>query len=97
MGNTNGRSSFLWRRAIKDALIAREKQMGWGASEEEIAEGRRAMQELAEKLLQAAQSGDIAALKEVGDRIDGKAAQQLMLSDPDGGPVKLESRLIING
>lgn len=45
---------------------------------------------LAEKLVDRALDGDVSALKEIGDRLDGKPAQAMALTDADGGPLVLE-------
>lgn len=46
---------------------------------------------IAGKLVDLAESGDIQAIKEVFDRIDGKAVQaQILMGDEDGGPMRLE-------
>lgn len=42
----------------------------------------------AEKLLALAADGDVAALKELGDRLDGKPAQAI--TGVDGGPLTIE-------
>lgn len=44
---------------------------------------------IAEKLVDMAVEGDIQAIKEINDRIDGKAPQAVSVGDDDGGPVKL--------
>ena len=49
-----------------------------------IAQGKR-LDKLAAKLVDLAEAGDLQALKEIGDRLDGKAAQQIVGSEPDGG------------
>lgn len=45
------------------------------------------MRRIADKLLDMAEEGNIAAIKEIGDRIDGKVAQTIQ--GPDGGPAVL--------
>lgn len=54
----------MWHGAIVKALErrTREKQMD-------------ALEELADKLIEACATGDLPALKELGDRLDGKPAQ----------------------
>lgn len=42
---------------------------------------------LANRLVEAASEGDVSALKEVGDRIDGKPKQATEVSGPDGGAI----------
>ena len=72
-GNQNAAKGSRWRSAIDRAL---EKQCR--------SDGKQALEELAEKLLVAAEAGEGWALKELGDRMDGKAAQSMMIgSDPD--------------
>jgi len=58
-----------------------------------IAQGKAdRLRKIAEKLLEKAEEGDISALKELGDRLDGKPAQQVVLSgDEEGGPVRIEA------
>ncbi|MGH7864218.1 MAG: hypothetical protein ACREQB_04465 [Candidatus Binataceae bacterium] len=50
----------------------------------------------AAKCAMNASTGDIAAMKEIGDRIDGKPKQQTELSGPDGEaiPVGMDVRII---
>lgn len=43
----------------------------------EDTEGRRRLQAIAEKCADAAEAGDMQAMKEIGDRLDGKPAQAL--------------------
>lgn len=42
---------------------------------------------LANRIVEAAADGDVAALKEVGDRIEGKPTQRQEISGPDGGDI----------
>ena len=42
---------------------------------------------IAEKTVDLAMEGDMQAIKEIGDRLDGKAVQGI--DDGEGGPVKL--------
>ncbi len=44
---------------------------------------------LAEALVDKALTGDVPALKEVADRLDGKAVAQHEVSGPDGGVIPL--------
>ena len=70
VGNQYAARAKVWRAAIERALERRSQHKGEGINE------------LADKLLDAASSGDMAALKELGDRLDGKPAQTVG-SDPD--------------
>ena len=46
---------------------------------------------LAERLLDKAAEGDVSAMKELGDRLDGKSPQAL--TDADGNPLTLVFQL----
>ena len=71
LGNQNAVKGKRWAQAIDRALAERSRVMQV-----------EALDELAEKLLSACDAGDLAALKELGDRLDGKANQSI--SGPDG-------------
>lgn len=51
------------------------------------------LERLADKLVEAGLGGDIQALKEIGDRLDGRAAQALAVTGEDGGPVLFKTVL----
>jgi len=61
IGNKNavGRSGTQWRDAIRKAL----------------AQDRGALERVAVTLVKAAEAGDMVAIRELGDRLDGKAVQ----------------------
>lgn len=67
-GNANASRGRVWRDAIERALDKRNHRMKDQA---------KAIDELAERLLQAADAGDVSALRELGDRLEGKPAQDL--------------------
>lgn len=72
----------IWTDAIRRALDRRTKNRT-----DKIAE----IDALAEKLLDAVASGDLPAIKEFGDRLEGKPAQAVSFEhDPSGVPIKLE-------
>lgn len=73
LGNKNAVKNKPWSDAINRALLA---------------ENGRKLRLLADKLIERALEGDIPALKEVGDRMEGKAAQALC--GPDGGAIQIE-------
>lgn len=73
VGNTNASKAKMWSAAINRALENRTRL-----------EGKEALDTLAEKLLSLCDSGDLAALKELGDRIEGKPAQALNVGGQDG-------------
>lgn len=64
LGNQNAAKGRLWAAAINRALEKR-------ANGDKV----KALEELAERLLLQAESGDLQALKELGDRLDGKPKQ----------------------
>jgi hypothetical protein len=70
----------MWRDAIHRALRKRSKT-----------DQVEALDELAEKFLAAVEQGDIAAFKELGDRLDGKAPQAITGEDGGALVVKIDS------
>lgn len=72
-GNPNGapKRAKLWREAIDRAIKRREEK------------DPQALEKLADKLLAAVASGDIAAMRELGDRVDGKVPQAIAGVDED--------------
>lgn len=76
IGNQYAARGRQWRSAIERALDIRSG-----------ADRVKALNELAEKLLAKCDEGDLAALRELGDRLDGKPAQAI--TGEDGGPVEL--------
>ncbi len=85
-GNQNGTIQHkMWRRTIQRAIAQH-------ASAD-------VLREIADALIESARGGDLGAIKELGDRLDGKVAQQVMLTgDEEGGPVKIEriKRVIVD-
>jgi hypothetical protein len=80
VGNQNAARAKVWHAAILRALDKR----GGG-------DRIQALDELAAKLLDLVATGDLAALKEFGDRMDGKPAQAMIhQGDEEGGPVRVE-------
>jgi len=60
-GNTNGSKNRIWAEAINKVLCQSD-------------EGKpQKLRRLAETLVDQALAGDMAAIKEIGDRVDGKA------------------------
>jgi hypothetical protein len=72
LGNKNATKNRLWDATLRRALLASDGEK---------------LRELAEKLIEKALEGDVSALREIGDRIDGKAAQQLIHSGDADQPV----------
>jgi len=79
VGNQNAAKAKVWHAAIMRALERRQP-----------ADMRiKAIDELADKLITLVATGDLAALKEFGDRMDGKPAQAVTVAgDEDGSPVQ---------
>lgn len=73
VGNQNAAKAKLWSAAINRAL---EKRAGGDKA--------KALDELAEKFLAACDDGDLAAFKELGDRLDGKPAQAVSVGNEPG-------------
>lgn len=44
---------------------------------------------IAERCVEAAAGGDMQAIKEIGDRLDGRPKQQTEVSGPDGGAINI--------
>lgn len=82
LGNHNAANAHCWREAIKRALNKRSS----------VAKVE-ALDDLAEKLLQKAEAGEVSALRELGDRLDGKPAQTLVHQGDVDNPV--QSKLTI--
>ena len=65
----DAKTGKLWRDAIRVA------------AHREAEDGRKEIEHIAEKLVQLAKEGDVSAIKELGDRIDGKAVQAIAGDD----------------
>ena len=66
VGNTNAAKAKIWQQAIHRHLAKRPKDL----------------EDAAMALFEAAKSGDVSAMKEIGDRLDGKVTQPVG-GDPD--------------
>lgn len=72
-GNPGGRpKEQAWRDALRMAV------------KEAMQDGTPKLRALADKTVALALDGDMQAIKEIGDRLDGKPAQAIV-GDPDGG------------
>lgn len=78
-GNQNAAKGRLWHDAIKRAVA--RKYNG---------DLNHGLDTLADKLIEAVSNGDLPAIKEFGDRIDGKPAQALIGGGPDDPPIRLD-------
>jgi hypothetical protein len=77
LGNDNAAKGAEWRQAIKRALAHKA-----GAT------FREGLDKVATKLVDAAvEAGDQWAIKEIGERMDGKASQEI--SGPEGGALEI--------
>lgn len=81
VGNNNAGKPRLWTAAINRALDRRARKRG-------LKDAMEALDELAEQFLEAVSQGDISAYRELGDRLEGKAAQSMAVTGEDGGPVR---------
>lgn len=79
IGNRNASKSKLWEDAIRRAVLQDD--------------GKR-LRAIAERLLDKAAEGDVAAIKEVGDRLDGKPRQAIEHMGEGGGPVVTTVHLV---
>jgi len=59
----------------------------WAGAIADRIEAMQAMEKLAAVLIDKALEGDMQALKEIGDRMDGKAKQQTELTGADDQPL----------
>lgn len=84
-GNPGGRSTEkLWRDAVR---LATHRLVG--DLDAPHPAKSKIIEILAHKLVLKALDGDVPALKEIGDRLDGRPAQSL-LNDDESGPLKME-------
>lgn len=74
IGNTNSsRNNRLWADTIRRACLQ--------------ADGAK-LRAIADKLIEKAAEGDISAIRELGDRLDGKSVQGVELTGAEGGAVE---------
>ena len=69
-GNQLGKNSYRWRDAINRALAKRSRK----AMHDEL-------ELLANKLIDMALAGDLGAIKEIGNRLDGLPVQSVAVQD----------------
>lgn len=62
VGNKNATKNKPWEEALRRALLAEDGQK---------------LRALADKLIERALGGDVTALREIGDRVDGRVAQAI--------------------
>ena len=85
-GNQLAANARKWRSAIDQALEARSK-----------ADQMECLRSIAGKLIDAAENGDQWAIKELGDRIDGKPAQSLTVGSDEENPLKMVTEVKLIG
>jgi hypothetical protein len=76
-GNQNAANGKKWKAAIDRALAERSR-----------VEGKDMLEALANKLIDQALAGEQWAFAQLGDRLDGKAAQAIEVAGEGGGPVR---------
>ena len=74
-GNDNGSKNKPWREAI-------EKELTGNANAKKL-------RGIAKALIEQANDGNMQAIKELGDRLDGKAAQSTEITGKDGGDIPI--------
>lgn len=75
IGNQNGKKGKLFYNQLRIALVQ---------------EDSRKLRTIAQKLVDAAEQGEPWAIKEVIDRVDGKAVQATEISGVDGEAIELK-------
>jgi len=78
-GNQNAAKAKIWTDAIKRALARRADDKG------------RDINRLADTLLDRCLEGDLSALKELGDRLEGKPAQAIIGGDSDAPAIAVKT------
>ena len=81
-GNRFAAKDLEWRRQLKWALDEYES---------DAVQPGCALRDIARKVVGLALSGNIDAIHELGNRLDGKPAQAITIDgDGEGGPVRIE-------
>lgn len=85
LGNQNAKNRGIWQSAIKRALAKKDP------------EGlQKAVEKAAAILIEAVFQGERWALEELGNRLDGKPAQAVVMTgDEEGGPVQVVGRIVL--
>ena len=91
-GNNNATKGAEWRQALKRALVRVAEAEGEDA---EISY-RKGLDIVADKFVEAASSGEAWAIKEIGDRLDGKPGQSVTLGEDPDNPLTSLSIAFIN-
>lgn len=80
LGNKNAAKSRLFEQAFIRAIKQRDLESGDGET----------LRKIADKLIDMALAGEVAAFREARDTIDGKPAQQIDLGNANGEPFVLK-------
>ena len=80
LGNKNAAKAKEFEGALRRALARKGGTVGGG------------LDSIADKLVTAADAGEQWAVREVGDRLDGKPGQSLVLGGDPENPLKIESK-----
>ena len=80
-GNNNAGRGKEWRDALTYALENYESS---------AVERGQALRGIANKVIETALTGDMVAVREIGDRMDGKAVQSTEVSGPNGETLRTE-------
>jgi len=84
LGNNNASKGTQFRDALRNALASYKTG---------TIKRRKALHHVAKALIKKGIGGDIQAIKEIGDRLDGKPAQAII--GPLGEPITLVERVIV--
>lgn len=90
MARTKGAASDKWWAEAVRIAVNRE-------SDEPDADGkkRKRLSAIADKLARMAEEGDMQAIKEIGDRLDGRPAQAHEVTGEEGGPIQTISKILL--
>ncbi len=69
----------IWSDALRRAVMR----------ESDTDKGRKRIEVMADKCARMAENGDMAAIKEIGDRLDGKSPQYSEIAAKGGAPLQL--------
>lgn len=79
IGNQNSiKSNRLWGETIKRAALHNDAEK---------------LRSIAEKLIAMAEEGDLGAIKELGDRLDGKASQAVTVGGDEDNPLTMITKI----
>ncbi len=74
----------IWSDALRRAVM-RESDIG----EDDNGKAKKRIEVMADKCARMAETGDMAAIREIGDRLDGKSPQYSEIAGKDGQPLTL--------